>query len=348
MTLCVASVHGQSRVNELNDAGWKALRDGYQDRAANLFAEALTLRPNDPVLLTGAGAAAHAQGKQKEAMTSLQKALEVRPGLTEASILLGQIAFDEGEVDLAIRTYESALKYAPGDAGLTRALDEWRKDAKIHQSFDELRYERFRVLFEGHAEQSMARQATDVFNSAFFSISNKLGEYPPDTIVAVLYTEQQFRDVTRAPVWAAGQYDGRIRIPVAGASQQPELFEKVLTHELTHAVVAGIAPSGVPTWLNEGLAQHFDGTDANAAQRRMNALGRSIPLRRLEGSFGRLSAADAQVAYDESLLAVNVIAERPAFGWTRLLHELADGRSFEDVIGSFGFSYADLEAPFAK
>ena len=57
MALCVTSVHGQSRVNELNDAGWKALRDGYQDRAANLFAEALTLRPNDPVLLMGAGAA---------------------------------------------------------------------------------------------------------------------------------------------------------------------------------------------------------------------------------------------------------------------------------------------------
>jgi len=348
MTLCVTSVHGQSRVNELNDAGWKALRDGYQDRAASLFAEALTVRPNDPVLLMGAGAAAHAQGKQKDAMTSLQKALDVMPGLTPASILLGQIAFDEGDVDLAIRTYEDALTHAPRNPDLTRTLDQWRREASVHKSFDELRYERFRVLFEGHAEQSLARQATDVFNSEFFRIANKLGEYPPDTIVAVLYTEQQFRDVTRAPAWAGGQYDGRIRIPVAGASQQPELFEKVLTHELAHAVVAGIAPSGVPAWLNEGLAQYFDGTDVSTAARRMRALGRSIPLKRLEGSFGRLNAAEAQVAYDESLLAVNVIAERSAFGWTRLLHQLADGQSFDDVIGSYGFSYADLEAPFAR
>jgi tetratricopeptide (TPR) repeat protein len=348
MMLCVASVHGQSRVNELNDAGWKALRDGYQDRAANLFAEALTLRPNDPVLLLGAGAAAHAQGKQKDAMTSLQKALDVMPGLTPASILLGQIAFDEGDVDLAIRTYESALKHAPGNAELARTLGEWRSEASVHKSFDELRYERFRVLFEGHAEQSLARQATDVFNTEFFRIANKLGEYPPNTIVAVLYTEQQFRDLTRAPAWAGGQYDGRIRIPVAGASQQPELFEKVLTHELTHAIVAGIAPNGVPAWLNEGLAQYFDGTDVSTAARRMKALGRSIPLKRLEGSFGRLSAAEAQVAYDESLIAVNVIAERPAFGWTRLLHQLADGQSFDDVIGSYGFSYADLEVLFAR
>jgi len=347
-TLCVASLHGQSRVNELNDAGWKALRDGYENRAADLFAEALTLRPNDPVLLAGAGAAAHAQGKQKDAMTRLQMALEVKPGLTAASLLLGKIAFDEGDVDLAIRTYENALTFAPGNAELTHTLDALRKETEIHRSFDERRYERFRVLFEGHAEQSLAMRATEVFNSAFFRIGEKLGEYPSNTIVAVLYTEQQFRDITRAPAWSGGQYDGRIRVPVAGASQQPELFEQVLTHELVHAVIAGIAPRGIPAWLNEGLAQHFDGTDADAAQRRMKALGQSIPLKRLEGGFGRLSAPAAQIAYDESLLAVNVMAERPAFGWIRLLHQLAGGQSFEDAIGSFGFSYADLEAPFAR
>src|SRR5262249_46710062 len=197
------------------------VRDGYQDRAANLFAEALALRPNDPVLLLGAGAAAHAQGKQKDAMASLGKALEVMPGLTPASLLLGQIAFDEGDVDLAIHTYENALTHAPGNADLAHTLEKWRSEASVHKSFDELRYERFRVLFEGHAEQSLASQATAIFNSEFFRIANKLGEYPPDTIVAVLYTEQQFRDVTRAPAWAGGQYDGRIRIPVAGASRQP-------------------------------------------------------------------------------------------------------------------------------
>lgn len=349
VVLSAASVEaGQSRVAELNEGGWKALRDGYPDRAASFFAEALTLRPGDAVLLTGAGAAAHARGRQKEAIADLQQALETRPALTEASLLLGQIAYDEGDVDLAIRTYENALKYAPGDATLTRALDVWRRETSIHQSFEELRYERFRVLFEGHAEQSLASRATDVFNSAFFRIAGQLGEYPPDTIVAVLYTEQQFRDVTRAPSWSGGQYDGRIRLPVAGASQQPALFERVLTHELTHAIVAGIAPTGVPGWLNEGLAQYFDGTDANVARRRMKAAGRSIPLKQLEGSFGRMSAADAQVAYDESLLAVSVIAERPGFGWTRLLHALADGTSVEEVLKSFVFSYEDLEAPFAR
>ena len=342
------TVQAQSTVVELNDAGWKALRAGYTERAASLFADALKMRPDDPVLLLGSGAAASAQGKQKQAIARLQRALELNPRLTPASRLLGRIAYAEGDVELALTTYENALQYAPGDLALSRELEEWRRETNVHRSFDERRYDQFRVLFEGHAEQSVARQASEVFNKEFFRIANTLGEYPPSTIVAVLYTEQQFRDLTRAPAWAGGQYDGRIRIPVAGAAQQPELFERVLTHELTHAIVAGIAPSGVPAWLNEGLAQYFDGTDVTAAERRMKALGRWIPLKRLGGSFGRLSAADAQVAYDESLLAVNVIAERPAFGWTRLLHQLSDGQSFDDVIGSYGFSYADLEVSFAR
>lgn len=352
-TLCVlvfslASLQAQSRSTELNEAGWKALRDGYSDRAAALFADALTLRPNDPVLLLGSGAAAHALGRQQDAMARLQRALAVNPSLTVASKLLGQIAFDEGEVDLAIRTYANALKYAPDDAELTRALNAWRRDAEVHHTFENRRYDRFRVMFEGRAEESLATQATAVFNAAFFRIGETLGEYPTNTIVAILYTEQQFRDITRAPDWSGGQYDGRIRIPVAGASQKPELFERVLTHELTHAVVAGIAPNGVPTWLNEGLAQYFDGTDPQVARWRMKALGRSVALKNLEPGFGHLSPAEAQVAYDESLLAVSVMFDRPAFGWMRLLHRLADGQSFEEAIKNFGFSYADLEAPFAR
>src|ERR1700730_15863107 len=86
--LACASLHAQSSVTELNDAGWKALRNGNGDRAAALFAEALTLRPNDPVLLLGSGAAAQARGNHRDAMTRLQRALDLEPRLTIASQLL--------------------------------------------------------------------------------------------------------------------------------------------------------------------------------------------------------------------------------------------------------------------
>jgi tetratricopeptide (TPR) repeat protein len=338
----------QNAIADLNDAGWKALRNSDNDRAAALFNEALSQRPNDPVLLLGAGAAAHARGKQDEAIKRLRKALDADPRLAPASRLLGQIAYAEGDVDLAIKTYETALKYAPGEPELTQQLEAWRRDADVHRSFEDRRYDRFRVMFEGREDASLATQATAIFSSAFFRIGEKLGAFPTNTIVAILYTEKQFRDITHAPEWSGGQYDGRIRVPVAGASQKPEALERVLTHELTHAIVANIVPRGMPAWLNEGLAQYFDGSDPAAARRRLKMGGRSVPLKQLEHSFSRFAAADAQVAYDESLLAVGVLFDRPGFGWIRLLHSLADGQTFEQAIVSFGFSYADLEAPFTR
>ncbi len=346
--ISIVSVEAQSRPAELADAGWKALRDENPGRAAALFAEALELLPDNPSLLLGAGAAAHARGKERQAMASLQRALQIEPRLTQASALLGSIAFDEGDSELAIQTYEQALKYAPDNDRLKRQLAIWRRETRVHETFSDRTYGRFRVLFEGREEQSLAMQATAVLDSAFYKIGRALGEFPPNTIVTVLYTEQQFRDITRAPAWSGGQYDGRIRIPVAGAANNPQLFERVLVHELSHAIVANIAPHAVPVWLDEGLAQHFEGADPDAARRRLSAGGRFIPLSQLEHSFGRLGAADAQVAYDESLLAVGVLLDRPGFSWVRLLHRLRDGATFKDAIANSGYTYEDFEAGWRR
>src|SRR5947207_2771490 len=83
-----------------------------------------------------------------DAMARLTRALELNPRLTNAAKLLGQIAFDEGDVDLAIRTYEKALKTAPNDADLANALAGLRKEADVHHTFSESRFDRFRVMFE--------------------------------------------------------------------------------------------------------------------------------------------------------------------------------------------------------
>jgi tetratricopeptide (TPR) repeat protein len=341
-------LYAQSSVAELNEGGWKALEAGNSRRALTLFNEALVMRPNDPVLLTGAGAALQAEGKPREAIARLQKAISLRPDLTPASVLLGQIAFDEGDSALAIKTYENALKHKPGEPVLVSKLKEWKKDTETHRSFESERYDRFRVMFEGRAEQATASQAVAILERAFWRIGGKLGSHPPGTIVTILYTEQQFRDITRAPEWSGGQYDGRIRIPVAGASRDPALFERVLVHELAHAIIDAIGGPRVPAWLHEGLAQYFEGGDAQAARRRMRATPGSIPLKDLERGFSRLDARAAQMAYDESLLAATVMLDRPGFGWPALLSRLAGGQTFSEAMPNFGLSYDDLETAFKR
>jgi hypothetical protein len=347
LAIGVAPVGAQSAI-ELNQAGWKALEEGDAVRAAQLFADALAQRPNEPVLLFGAAVSSQLQGRTAEAKPRLQRALEVNPRFTPASLLLGEIIYREGDLDRAIKMYETALTQAPGNPELTARLAKWREEADVHSTFVERRQDRFRVLFEGRTDAPLAAQATDTLNAAFWRIGQALGTYPSDPIQVMLYTEKQFRDITRAPEWSGGLYDGKIRVPVAGASRSPKLFQTVLSHELTHAMVSSMAPRGVPAWLHEGLAQHFDGSSVAAARRRLRAHGQRIPLEQLERGFHGLTAAGASVAYDESLVAVSAMLERRDISWTQLIYALAESERPSETLRGYGIVYADLEASFSK
>jgi tetratricopeptide (TPR) repeat protein len=333
---------------ELNETGWTSLEQGDPARAARAFAGALAQRPNEPVLLFGAAVSAELQGQTAEAKPRLLRALEVNPRFTPASLLLGELLYREGNLDRAITTFETALKFAPGNQELTARLTQWQQEATVHSTFIERREDRFRVLFEGRTDTLLSARATDTLTSAFWRIGQGLGAYPSDPVLVMLYTERQFRDITRAPEWSGGLYDGKIRVPVAGAAKSPQLFEHVLTHELTHAMVTAIAPRGVPAWLHEGLAQHFDGSAVAAARGRLRAHRLRIPLEQLEGGFDTLPIEGAVIAYDESLLAVTAILERHDVSWTQLLYALAGGKHPRETLAGFGIDYADLEASFSK
>ena len=337
------SVQAQSPVAELNDEGWRLIQAGDATRAGRAFAEALETHPDHPVLLFGAGAAAHLQGRAKEATARLRRAIELAPDLTPASILLGQIEYGNGDVAKAISIYEKALTHAPNDANLTNRLNAWRADAEANRGFVERRVDRFRVMFQGHADKALATRATEILESAFWRIGKVLGAYPSDPVVVMLYTDKQFRDVTQAPEWSGGVYDGRIRVPTAGAGQSPRLFERVLVHELTHAMIASLAPRGIPVWLHEGLAQYFEGDDPAAALRRLRAVRAVIPLRFLEGSFTNLTAEQAMVAYDESLVVVDGLLRRGRVDWNGLFAALGSSSRTEYTFDNFGLRYSELE-----
>lgn len=343
-TLTSTTLTAQSGIAELNEAGWKQLQSGQADRAAKTFAAALEMQPDEPVLQFGAAVASHLLGRTKDATTRLTRALEIAPNLTPASILLGQLQYTAGDVNGAIATYEKALKHAPNDAQLTTKLGAWRADADANRGFVESRVDRFRVSFQGHADKALAARATELLDSAFWRIGKTLGSYPSDPVMVMLYTEKQFRDITLAPEWSGGVYDGRIRVPAAGAAQKPQLFERVLVHELTHAMVASLAPRGIPTWLHEGLAQHFEGDDAAAARRRLKAVGVVIPLRYLEGSFSRFTADQAMVAYDQSLVIVDTLIQRRTVDWSALFRALGDSSRTEYTFDNFGLRYSELES----
>lgn len=326
------------------EAGVLALQAGDIDKAASIFADALRRTPNNPTLHMGAGVAAHLRGRDGDARTSLTRALELEPRFTPASLLLGEIAYAQGEVDAAIRIYEQALKYAPTSVPLRDRLKAWRDEAAKDRRVDG----RFSIAFDGPAEARLAAHATGVLDAAYWRIAKALGAYPSQPVEVIFYTQKQFRDVTGAPEWAAGSFDTRIRIPVQGALANPRSFDRVLTHELAHAMIAGVAGHGVPAWLHEGLASYFEPADVPRAEQRWRALGLLIPLDVLQEGFARFDEREARAAYDQSVVAASVLVNHLGSRLALLLYDLDRGNEMSQALTRLGFASADFEAELAR
>jgi hypothetical protein len=346
LALAVGTALGPQRsAAQLSKSGWDALNAGRVQEAAAAFDEALKVAPPQPMLLLGAGVTARLQGRSDDARRFLVDALKIDPGLTAASLLLGNVLYQAGDIDAAIDTYQRALALAPDHPQLTKQLDAWHKEALLHSSFGRKLGDHFTVLFEGPAEADLADRAVAILEAAYWRIGTALYTYPTDVITVILYTREQFRDITQSPEWAGGAFDGRIRVPVQGALQNRAEFERVLAHEFTHALIQSIASRGVPVWLHEGLADCFDGTDLTRKEDLVRKARALLPLRRLEESFAGLSARDVSLAYAESAVAVRALLDQAgAPALVNLLGDLGRGMLFPEAFQrNILISYAEFQ-----
>ncbi len=343
LTAALALAGAQGVPQGPSRTGWEAVQRGDGEKAAAAFRQALAENPDDADALTGSAIAAHLLGRDDQAMAALKKALALQPDHAYAAHLLGQLAYAQGDLDLAIKSYERVVKVAPGSQGIYQQLEAWKKEAALHSSFASRPGARFNIVFEGQAQQRLADRVSSSLDTAYFRIGKALNAYPPETITAILYTNEQFRDITKSPSWAAAAYDGRIRIPVLGALRVPAELDRVVTHEFVHALLQSIAPRGIPVWLNEGLATYFEPVDHTWLQQRLRAAPAIIPLARLEESFGHLDGEQAVIAYAESMVAARVLVERLGQNFPVFLQYIGNGTTVEQALLLFNLSPADIE-----
>jgi tetratricopeptide (TPR) repeat protein len=313
----------------LVEEGATAFQERRFDAALDAFSKATKLQPGDFEGWLWLGLAEYMTGHNEESETALTRALTLEPRLVEASLLLGQLQYAGGRLPAAIATYEAALKDAPAEQRLANTLTKWKAEEKLESRFYESRGAHFRVLFEGPADDALARGVVELLEAAYWRVGETLSTYPTQTIEVVLYTREQFYDVTRSPAWAAAVYDGRVRIPARDALQQSGALERLLVHELAHAFVARLGGRSVPTWLNDGLAVYLEPNGIEQSERVLAAVATRVPLGELHGGFARLSGARASVAYAESAIAVKRMMDlRGPSAVGTLLKDLANGADF--------------------
>jgi Tetratricopeptide repeat/Peptidase MA superfamily len=315
--------------------GWAALKGGDADTAASIFGKALRDRPRDPVLHYGAGSAAYALGRTDLALRSLKKAVEIDPDFGEAEAALARVAYAAGDLDLAIRAGERAAALQPRDPRLADQLTSWRREAGVHNSYIEKPAAHFRILYEGATDPTIGDRVASVLERNYTRVGQTLNSDLQDTLTVVLYTNREFQDITRSPAWAAGGYDGRIRVAVGGGLRSPADLERVVTHELVHAMIASLAPRRIPAWLNEGLATHLESTEHAWVAPTIAAAGSVPALETLANGFGSLDERQALVAYAESQVAAEILCRQLGANVGAFLQMVGGGASVDQSLLAF-------------
>jgi tetratricopeptide (TPR) repeat protein len=309
-------------------AGTAAIEQRRFADALQAFTRAAAMKPADAGMCFGAGVAAFMLGQDAVAQTRFECALALNPNHLEAARWLGDLHYRAGRLAEAIAIYESARHRSPRGGELQRQLEDWRKEYELQSRFHELRSEHFTALFELAADEPFARQVAARLEAAYTRIGESLGVYPSLPITVVLYTREQFSDITRLADWSAAAYDGRIRVPLADGLRQPEELDRVLSHEYVHAVIATVGGRNVPAWVNEGLATVLEPAEtADAAS--TPTPGRPA-LSDLHRSFVGISARGAaEVAYASAAQAVRRLIDRRGVATVvALLEDLGRGESF--------------------
>ena len=330
----------------LEQDGWNALKAGRAQVASDSFKAAIGLDPKNARLHLGAGVAAYVQRRDADAKAALEQALELDPRLTDARAQLAHVLRRAQDFQGAINLYEVVVTEVPGDAGARDTLERWKRELELHERMRLAVGDHFTVSFEGREDAEMAAKALESLDRAFWRITDVFGAFPQRSIPVVLYSGEQFRDITRSPSWAAAAYDGTIRVPMRGALEKGDELDRVLAHEFAHALIRSLATRNIPTWLNEGLASVLESDDLGWAEQRLAKVSSVPTLTVLAGPFGKLSGGDAQVAYAASALAARrLLDEAGGVAVANLLRDLGEGVNFEAAfLHRINRSFAEFQA----
>lgn len=211
--------------------------------------------------------------------------------------------------------YEKALEFfsqTGDDSSLAIIKPEIEKiKKKIAESENQRSFtsNNFFIKYNQVIDEQSAILVLEYLESTLIDLTQKYRfDLPRKPIEVVLYTNSGFFETNnKAPIWAEGLYDGRLRIPVQSAinSVISDRMGRVLKHELVHALIAEILRrKRLPTWIEEGLAQFISCEGQCAPIRGAGATSTFLTQEELEGSFTRLKRKKAVKAYTQSLYMI--------------------------------------------
>lgn len=330
--------------------GQKLLDKKSYPQAAEQFGKALELFPDTPRFHLLRGIALTFARDYDAARYELETTRTLGGDSADVFYFLGKTFYDVGETAQALEFWEKAAALAPGDARFAGLLERMRREQSAEGKMDRGYSSRFIVSYDTEVQSGKALDILDALERVYNDVGADLDFYPEARVPVILYTLKDYREVTRSPHWSGGLYDGKIRLPIGGATELTPELRATLRHEYTHAVVRELTRGNCPTWLNEGIAELQGRQESNPPLIELAQAiktGAFIPLRSLEGNFSALDEQRIRLAYEESYAAVNYLVTN--YGWYRvkaILANLGEGVPFDQAVtrglADFALSYDDF------
>ena len=308
---------------------------GDMDHALADERTALTYAPDEPLLLMNVAYLHLRRSEYKQSLDYLARAQRVAPNNADVAKLAGWAYYGMNKMEQAVSEWKRSLALR-ADAEVQAALDKALRDKQEEESYKENESSHFTLRYSGAAEPGLARDVLRTLEAHYSAIESELNFAPADSTGVILYTQQAFADITRAPGWVGALNDGRLRVPVQGLSGVTPELSRVLKHELTHSFVQQKTHGRAPTWMQEGLAQWMEGKrsgDNAAVLLQIYEDGHAVSLGSLEGSWMGFPGDAAAYAYAWSLANVEYIVRADGMGDVeRILERIGAGSSTEAAL----------------
>jgi tetratricopeptide (TPR) repeat protein len=311
--------------------------------AVRAATEALKREPNSIPALQVMAQARLALGDAFAARQNIEKALKQDNRDPRSWDILGDAMAGLGDRAAAESHWRKSLLLRP-DPAVQRKIGPAPVARPPTSGFPEAQ---FRLSYDGGVNEPLGTAVMAALTRAYSEYAARLGFHPESPVRVTLQMSAGIGD-GRAPEWADGWNDGAIRVPVQGLERPTPRLLRVLRHELAHSFVTARTRNNCPTWLQEGVAQWLEGGDPGRDDLQLAPLARTGKLQSLltlEGPFRGLGEAEANLAYAQSLSAVNhILRKNGEAALVRLLLALGDRLPSEEALPvALGLSYPEFQ-----
>jgi hypothetical protein len=282
-----------------------------------------------------------ALGRDDRALPVVLEGLTLDPSSAELREVLGDLRDREERVEEALWEWKESFSLRPNDRVRDKIMKAER-EIQAGRDYEFTATAHFNLRFDGEVDSDLAEDVVDSLETLYRELADEFIHAPMQPITVILYPDQQFRDVTQVDSEIAGLYDGKIRLPLGGLRSLGRREERVLRHELTHAVVHSKTRGNCPRWLHEGLAQRMEPRRLSSADLRS--------VRELLSAGEPSKWENRAFSYPASLSLTRHLESRRGFrGLIDILEALGQGMDIDAALhDAFGEDYAEVCARWAE